>query len=170
MVSASSGSHTSYGVEHHVRKSPNLLVNIKGETFVELHDDAYYFWHPGTETFMSEGPDRCIIGTSTAAHHWDVRQGYTVDSPRYFYYMFWSQELHDKRKMALDMKTAVGTYWKNEGYHQKLILKSDGDKEGQVRYFLPFPHSPIIILLAVYPEFAQLSLTNLQLQRKRFHH
>ena len=129
MVSASSGSHTSHRVEHHIRESPNLLVNIKGETFVELHDDAYYFWHPGTETFLSEGAENYIIGTPTAAHHWDVRQGYGNDSPN-DYYMFWGQKPHGKRKKALDINVRVGTHRKNEGYHQKLILKSDGDKEG----------------------------------------
>ena len=137
----------SHGVEHHIRETPNLLVNIKGETFVELYDDAYYFWHPGTETFLSEGPEYCIIGTPTAAHHWDVRQGYVDDSPN-DYYMFWGQELHDKRKRVLDTYdhnppgTNVGTWSKHEGGNQKLILKSDGDKEGQVRCFphLPIPH------------------------------
>ena len=47
---------------HHAREPPNLLVNIKGKTLVELYDDAYYFWHPGTETFMSEG----CYGAATA--------------------------------------------------------------------------------------------------------
>ena len=147
MVSASSGSHTSHGIEHHVRGSPNPLVNIKGETLVELYDDAYYFWHPGTETFMSEDPDHHIIGTPTAAHYWEVRQGTMGGSPSE-YYMFWGQELRGKRKRVLDtfdhepLGFYVGTYNKHEGGNQKLILKSDGDREGQVRCF---PHSPIII-------------------------
>ena len=130
---------------HHAREPPNLLVNIKGETLVELYDDAYYFWHPGTETFMSEGPDHRIIGTPTAAHYWEVRQGCTKGSPS-DYYMFWGQELYGKRKRVLDtfdqepLGSYVGTHKKHDGGNQKLILKSNGDKEGQVRCFPPFLH------------------------------
>ena len=148
MGSASSDSHTSHGIEHHVREAPNPLanikeapnplanipkifnplaniqkisnplaniqktpnplvnimeapnplVNIKDEILVELYDDAYYFWHPGTETFMSEAGHR-IIGTPTAVHHWDVRKGNHQGNPD-TYYMFWGQELQDRKSVV----------------------------------------------------------------------
>lgn len=116
--------------------SPDPRVNIKGETLVELYDDAYYFWHPGTETFLADGTGY-IIGTPTAARHWDVRKGLISGNPN-SYYMFWSQELHDKRKWVLDLLgnnlssgARIGTYPKNEGDNQKwVLLRSNGDKDG----------------------------------------
>ena len=130
------GSHTSHGIEliaHLARAPPNLPLNIKGETLVELYDDAYYFWHPGTETFLAHSPDPeyHIIGTPTAAQAWDMRQSLTETSPKNVYYTFWGRELDGKRRRVLDdAKVRVMTWHKHDGENQKWVLKSDGDEDG----------------------------------------
>ena len=131
-------SHTSNEIEliAHAWAPPNKIPNTKGETLVELYDDAYYFWHPGTETFLSEGPEYLTFGSPTAVHPWDVRQS----SPQgNIYYTFWGQELKGKRKMVLELfamdltpGTRIVTYNHLAGDNQKLVLRSDGDKDGQV--------------------------------------
>lgn len=42
------------------------------EAPVRLDDDSYYFWHPGTETFLgkSTGLKSKIIGTPMAVNLW----------------------------------------------------------------------------------------------------
>ena len=134
MVSTlNNGSYTSHGIEliaHHATAPPNGLLNIKGDTLVELYDDAYYFWHPATETFLAHSPEYHIIGSATAAQHWDVRLNNPCGGAP-IHYTFWSKELQGKRKKVLDdAGDRITTYPRHEGDNQKWVLKSDGDKDG----------------------------------------
>lgn len=150
MVSTFSGSYTSHGIEYiapDARAPSNLDLHIKGETLVELYDDAYYFWHPGTETFLNTDSNRRIVGTRVASQHWEVRHN-LVGLPN-SYYTFWGQELHGKRKMVLDLDhgiltsgTKILVWEKLEGDNQRWILRSDGDEDGYaVRGPPPVPAS-----------------------------
>ena len=114
----------------------NQICHTQGETVVELYDDAYYFWHPFTESFLSEGPKRNVIGTPTATCHWEVRRTDTGSNPS-SYTTFWSQRFEGNRKRVLDLVECntssgglVGTWPRHEGDNQKWILKSDGDRDG----------------------------------------
>lgn len=144
-------SHSSLGSEyiaHRAGAQPNL--HLKGETPVILYDDAYYFWHPATSTFLRSSRECHVVGSPTAAEHWELRHSLTKDGPD-GYYTFWGQELQGKRKMVLDLfgtsvssGTRIGTWQKLEGDHQKWVLRSDGDEDGYVKCFPfpPFPHRP----------------------------
>ena len=124
--------HSPPGQEHH---PPNIILNIKGETLVDLYDDAYYFWHPGTNTFLTNYvQDGCVVGAPTA-QYWDVRQ--VQNRGQVKYYSLWCQELHGKRKCALDLflgdlspGTRIITHVKHDGHNQKWVLRSDGDVDG----------------------------------------
>ena len=122
------------------RAPPNIFLNIKGDTLVELCDDSYYFWNPGTNTFLTNDvPFGVVIGASTA-RFWEVRQGWILnpaDGSQENHYTFWCPEVHDKRKGVLDLchgdlssgtKTCV--HIKHDGNNQKWVLKSDGDIDG----------------------------------------
>ena len=121
------------------RAPPNIFLNIKGETLVQLFDDAYYFWHPGSNTFLTGGKKFGVVIGAPTAQHWEVRQSCTVDlvdgSPTN-YYTFWCPELHDKRKCVLDLcggifsGTRITTHIKHERDNQKWVLRSDGDVDG----------------------------------------
>ena len=155
MVSAFGGSLTSHGIEYiapDARAPSNLPLHIKGETLVELYDDAYYFWHQGTETFLNSNADFRIIGTRVASQHWEVRHNYHPDS----YYILWGQELHGKKRKVVDLwdgdlssGTIIIAHPKHEGDNQKWVLRSAGDEDV---YAVPIPASPS--LLVAYPEFA----------------
>ena len=135
-MSSMSSSHTFLGSEsstHNSRARPN---STKGETLVELYDDAYYFWHPGSETFLTPGPEYHVIGSPTAVKHWELRHSLSKGGPD-GYYVLWSQDLDGKRKKVLDLfgasissGTRVGYWEKHEGGHQKWVLRSDGDEDG----------------------------------------
>ena len=124
------------------RAPPNIFLNIKGETLVELCDDSYYFWNPGTNTFLTYDKPFCsVIGASTA-RFWEVRRGWArnpADGSQKNYYTFWCPELlHDnKRRCVLDLchsdlssGTKICVHIKHDGNNQKWVLKSDGDKDG----------------------------------------
>ena len=121
------------------RAPPNIFLNIKGETLVQLFDDAYYFWHPGTNTFLTDGEKFDVVIGAPTAHHWEVRQNCIDDladgSPTN-YYTFWCPKLHAKRRCVLDYfgvlasGPRVGAHIKHEGDNQKWVLRSDGDVDG----------------------------------------
>ena len=122
------------------RAPPNIFLNIKGDTLVELCDDSYYFWNPGTNTFLTDDvPFGTVIGGSTA-RFWEVRRGLThspADGSPNNYYTFWCPELHDKRRLVLDLcnddlssGTPIGAHMQHDVHNQKWVLRSDGDIDG----------------------------------------
>ena len=123
--------HSPPGQEHH---PPNIILNIKGETLVELYDDAYHFWHPATSTFLSSTPFQVLFGAPTS-QRWEVREIRADDGPNNYYFL-WAEELHGKRQCVMDLfgdiasGTRIGTHVKHEGHNQKWVFRSDGDIDG----------------------------------------
>ena len=116
-------------------------METKYVTPVELGDDSYHFWHPGTETFLgkTQGLRSTIIGTPMAANPWEVRYSLTVHHPcTYSSCTLWSEKMPSGRRQVMQFcdtgtETKIYTMQKcdyTQGQGQKWILRSCGDEDG----------------------------------------
>ena len=65
------------------------LVSLSSEQFKSFTERNNYFWHPGTNTFLTDGEKFDVVIGAPTARHWEVRQSCIDDladgSPTNYY-------------------------------------------------------------------------------------